>query len=185
MNVYITGGCKNGKSTFALNAAISLSAGRPMYYVATMSPSDDEDVDRIRRHRSERKGLGFATLEIYTGIQQCIDKVPCESVLLIDSITALMANEMFGSGRADGSACVRVTEGLEFVLSRTKDIVMVSDYIYSNAELFNGHTDMYMSALAAVDRRMAQLCDAVIELCNGCATFHKGTLTSLIQEGTV
>ena len=103
MNVYITGGCKNGKSTFALNAAISLSAGRPMYYVATMSPSDDEDVDRIRRHRSEREGLGFATLEIYTGIQQCIDKVPRESVLLIDSITALMANEMFGSAHAGGT----------------------------------------------------------------------------------
>lgn len=180
MNVYITGGCKNGKSTFALSAARSLSAGRPMYYVATMNPSDGEDADRIRRHRLERKGLEFTTLEIYTGIQQCIDRAPHESVLLIDSITALLANEMFGSGYADGSACLRVTKGLECVLSMAKDIVMVSDYIYSNAELFNGYTDMYMSALAAVDRRMAQLCDAVIELCNGRATFHKGTLTSLI-----
>ena len=175
MKIYITGGCKNGKSTFALNTARSMSGGRPMYYVATMNPSDDEDVDRIKRHRLEREGLGFATLEIYTGIEQCIEKTPLEGVLLVDSITALLANEMFGSGFADGSACMRVTEGLEFVLSRAKDIVMVSDYIYSNAEPFDVYTDMYMSALAAIDRRMAQLCDAVIEMSNGCAMFHKGT----------
>lgn len=185
MNIYITGGCKNGKSTLALNIARSLSAGRPMYYVATMNPSDDEDVDRIRRHRLEREGLGFATLEIYTGIQQCLDKVARESVLLIDSTTALLANEMFGSGCADSSARMRVIEGLERVLGGVGDIVMVSDYIYSNAELFNVYTDMYISALAAVDRRMAHLCDAVIELCNGCATFHKGTITSLTREGMV
>ncbi len=183
MNIYITGGCKNGKSTLAMNVARSISGGRPMYYVATMNPSDDEDVDRIRRHRLEREGLGFVTLEIYTCIQQCLDKVACESVLLIDSITALLANEMFGSGFADSSACMRVTEGLERVLGRAGDIVMVSDYIYSNAELFNVYTDMYMSGLAAIDRRMAHLCDAVIEMCNGSATLHKGMITSIIQEG--
>ena len=47
MNVLISGGCKNGKSFFAQQLAAELAAGRPLYYIATMIPRDDEDRARM------------------------------------------------------------------------------------------------------------------------------------------
>ena len=45
MNVFISGGCKNGKSYYAQRDAKRQAgaAGRPLYYIATMIPHDEED----------------------------------------------------------------------------------------------------------------------------------------------
>ena len=58
MNVFISGGCKNGKSMYAQEIARDMAReqGVPMYYLATMIPTDDEDRARIRRHIGERDG---------------------------------------------------------------------------------------------------------------------------------
>ena len=70
MNIYISGGAKNGKSTFAQQRAKELASagGTPLYYVATMIARDSEDDARVARHRREREGWGFETLEIPDGI---------------------------------------------------------------------------------------------------------------------
>ena len=56
MNVFISGGAKNGKSMFAQRAAKEMAEekGAPLYYVATMIPHDEEDEARIARHIRER-----------------------------------------------------------------------------------------------------------------------------------
>ena len=65
MNIFISGGCKNGKSYHAQELARNMSREKslPLYYLATMIPTDDEDRARIRRHLSEREGWGFDTIE--------------------------------------------------------------------------------------------------------------------------
>lgn len=65
MNIFISGGCKNGKSYHAQELArdMAVQGGLPLYYLATMIPHDDEDRARIRRHLSERDGWGFETVE--------------------------------------------------------------------------------------------------------------------------
>ena len=70
MNVFISGGCKNGKSYYAQKLASDLAReqGKPLYYIATMIPRDEEDRARIRRHLAERDGWGFETLEQPTNI---------------------------------------------------------------------------------------------------------------------
>ena len=63
MIVFITGGAKNGKSSYAQELAVQLAAGGRHYYIATMIPVDEEDRERIRRHVADREGLGFETVE--------------------------------------------------------------------------------------------------------------------------
>ncbi len=63
MKIFISGGVKNEKSYQAQRLARMLAHGRPLYYVATMEPHDEEDDARIARHRQERDGWGFTTLE--------------------------------------------------------------------------------------------------------------------------
>lgn len=63
MKLLISGGAKNGKFMYAQHAAKHMAGNGPLYYIATMEPCDEEDLARILRHRREREGWGFETLE--------------------------------------------------------------------------------------------------------------------------
>ena len=60
--VVIGGGVRSGKSRFALERAGQLGGPRRTF-VATAEPLDGEMAERIARHRDERRGGGFTTLE--------------------------------------------------------------------------------------------------------------------------
>lgn len=176
MTIFISGGCKNGKSSFAQNVAIALSKDSRRYYVATMIPSDEEDEARIERHIENRANLSFETRECGTDILSCLDGADENGCFLLDSVTALLANEMFRDGQMDETAPVRVAQGLLMLADRVKNAVFVSDYIYSDAACFDEGTEGYRQGLAFVDRAMAGRCDTVVELCAGDYILHKGVL---------
>ena len=176
MTIFISGGCKNGKSSLAQNVAIALSKNSRRYYVATMIPSDEEDKARIERHLEDRADLGFETLECGRDILDCLEGADETACYLVDSVTALLANEMFRDSQVDESAPVRVAQGLLMLADRVKNAVFVSDYIYSDAACFDESTESYRQGLAFVDRAMAGRCDTVVELCAGDYILHKGVL---------
>ena len=175
MNVLISGGCKNGKTGFAQDIAIGLSGSGKRYYVATMLPCDDEDRVRIARHIEERAGMGFETLEQPRDISACLQAVEPEATFLVDSVTALLINEMYPDMKdADPEAADRCCEGLLEIAARAKNAVFVSDYIYSDAARYDNFTENYRASLAQIDRALAEACGTVIELCAGNVIFHKG-----------
>ena len=174
MSTYISGGCKNGKSFYAQRVA--KAGGRPLYYLATMIPHDEEDLARIRRHRKERAGWGFETLECGRDILRCLDSADSGGSFLLDSVTALLSNEMFSDSGMDESAPERVADALEVFVRRAPNTVLVSDFIFSDAMLYDAWTEAYRRGLAAIDRRMAACCDNVIEVVAGQFIVHKGVL---------
>jgi len=177
MTIFISGGCKNGKSSLAQYAALALSKNSRRYYVATMIPGDAEDEARISRHIENRAGLGFETIECGRDILGCLDGTDEKACFLIDSVTALLANEMFQNGVADETAPQRVAQGLLTLADRVSNAVFVSDYLYSDAAYFEEGTEAYRRGLALVDRALAEYCDTVAELCAGNRILHKGVLT--------
>ena len=181
MSTYISGGCKNGKSGWAQRIAKARAeredAPLPLYYVATMIPTDGEDRARVLRHRQEREGWGFVTLEQGRDVLRALDVADPRGVFLLDSVTALLANEMFpGAGEIRWDAGSRVADALMAFARRAPNTVFVSDYIFSDALLYDETTEAYRRALAHVDRRMAQCCDNVLEIVYGQAIVHKGVL---------
>ncbi len=176
MNILISGGCKNGKSFHAQRVArsMALADGRPLYYVATMIPTDEEDRARIRRHVAERDGWGFQTVEQGRHILACLKKVDPTGVFLVDSVTALLSNEMFpADGPMDLAAAARVAGELAEFAQRTGHTVFVSDYIYSDARDFEEMTACYRRGLALADRTLAQVCEQVIEVAYGATYLFK------------
>lgn len=170
MNVFISGGCKNGKSMYAQNMAKSMAekAARPLYYVATMIPSDNEDRERIRRHIADRDGWGFQTLEQGRNIIELLDRknVDPQGAFLLDSVTALLSNEMFlPDFSVDLQAPDRVKRDLRDFAERTGNTVFVSDYIYSDARQFDELTAAYRKGLADCDRELSKVCGSVLEVC--------------------
>lgn len=211
MNILISGGAKNGKSMFAQKTARTMAQEHdvPLYYVATMIPVDGEDEARIRRHRKERAGWGFETLErgrdlpgLLAGNAKATDAWPDDpetapveaavtaaeggaepadprGVFLLDSVTALLGNEMFlPDGSVDRNAPERVAEDCVRFAEMTGSTLFVSDYIYGGAETYecgavktedpDDLTEAYRRGLALIDRRLAQVCDRVVEVSAGC-----------------
>ena len=172
MHTFISGGCKNGKSWYAQR--IAQTAGKPLYYVATMISTGEEDDQRIARHIRERDGWGFATLECGRDILSCLKDADCTGSFLLDSVTALLANEMFRPEGFDPSAPERVAAELEAFARRTGSAVFVSDFIYGDAQRYDEWTEGYRRGLALIDRRLAACCDNVLEVSSGCVICHKG-----------
>ena len=177
MTVFLSGGCKNGKSTLAEQIAVHLSRPEHLYYLATMIPHDEEDRLRIARHVQSRAGLGFQTVECGLGLEKALEKADPAGSYLLDSVTALLSNEMFRpDGSVDLSAPERVAGELTALCRRLKHIVFVSDYIYSDAQRYDESTECYRRCLAKIDRLLANISDTVIEVSAGQLIFHKGGL---------
>ena len=62
MLILVTGGAGSGKSLLAERISMQLKC-MPFWYVATMQVWDQECRDRIDRHRRQRAGKGFQTVE--------------------------------------------------------------------------------------------------------------------------
>ena len=132
MNYFLSGGAKNGKSSLAQEIVCAQSG--PRYYLATMIPHDDEDRLRIQRHLDNRAGMGFQTVECGADILSS----------LLDSVTALLSNEMFrADGTMDASAPARLEAELLEFSRRMRCCVFVSDYIYADGGQYDEWTECY------------------------------------------
>ena len=186
MNIFISGGCKNGKSLHAQELAKEMADVQhvPLYYIATMIPKDDEDHNRIRKHIEARDGWGFVTVEKPTHLMGMFDddfrdengeRVDPKGAFLLDSVTALLSNVMFGpNGEYDEDAGASVKEDVAAFARATGNTVFVSDYIYSDARKFDDWTENYRRSLAMCDRELARICDQVIDTSFGSFTRIKG-----------
>ncbi|MCL2408292.1 MAG: bifunctional adenosylcobinamide kinase/adenosylcobinamide-phosphate guanylyltransferase [Oscillospiraceae bacterium] len=174
MKIFISGGCKNGKSYYAQKLAKAQAAGE-LYYVATMKSADSEDDERIERHQRERDGWGFTTVEQPADIENILHNCDSGGSFLFDSLTALLSNEMFPmDGDINVRAAEKVSSGLNRILDEVEDIVIVSDYIYSDAMIYDELTEQYRESLAALDREAAGKCDVVLEAAYANLIVHKG-----------
>jgi len=198
MKVFISGGCKSGKSLYAQQLCQRMrKEGTPLYYLATMIPADDEDDVRIARHRKEREGCGFETVEVGCDVVAAVDQCNRRGTFLLDSVTALLSNVMFApsdgemfelsdgemfapsdgeiSGyRVNHNAHIKTAVDLTEIMGRLDNIVIVSDFIYSDAFLYDDLTEAYRRSLAYIDKQVALRSDVVLEYCAGNCIVHKG-----------
>ena len=175
MKVFISGGCKNGKSYYAQMLARQMRPhGGMLYYLATMIPADEEDLRRIEKHRQEREGWGFETMEISRNILAATNGCQKNGSFLLDSVTALLANEMFeNDGSVVPNAAQKIAHDLVLLAERTEHVVFVSDDIHSDACLYDVATEEYRKGLAYIGRRLAGVCDSVLEMSAGIIVPHK------------
>lgn len=174
MRVFLSGGCKNGKSTYAQSIAYRQKNKAPLYYIATMRPMDEEDRERICRHVREREELPFETVEISEDIADVKERCNRKGSFLLDSMTALLANEMFRGEDIFPGASDKIISQMDILFRELENLVLVSDYIYSDAWQYDANTRQYCEQLAALDRFCASRCDVVIEVCGGMIMVQKG-----------
>ncbi|MDR0336670.1 MAG: bifunctional adenosylcobinamide kinase/adenosylcobinamide-phosphate guanylyltransferase [Planctomycetaceae bacterium] len=174
-NVFISGGCKSGKSYHAqILAKNKQQKNLPLYYLATMFPQDNEDQQRIKKHQQDRIGWGFETIEVSKNILSVLDTCNANGTFLLDSVTSLLANEMFSEqGTIVDHAPEKLGHELVLLAGRLKNIVFVSDFIYSDSDFYNTSTEEFRKGLAFIDRKLAGICETVLEMSCGIVIAHK------------
>ena len=76
----------------------------------------------------------------------------------------------------DVAAAQQCAEDLVVFSKSVKNIVLVSDYIYSDAQRYDEVTETYRKCLADIDRNLAAVSDTVLEVSAGNVIVHKGDL---------
>lgn len=172
----VTGGSGSGKSEYAESRAVSIHRkyGGRLIYIATMMAYDDEAVQKIERHRMMRAGKGFETIECFTGLSEAA--LPDKSVVLIDCLSNLAANEMFLEN-GSGMDCVRNIEmGLRRIGKACAGVVMVTNEIFSDGIKYAPETQKYIHNLAIINRIAADMSDTVSEVVCGIPIIIKGDM---------
>lgn len=170
MLILITGGSGSGKSAFAEETVVSLGEG-PRIYIATMYPFDRESELRIARHRRMRAGKGFETIECYTGLRNV--RVPKDSVVLLECMSNLTANEMFQESGAGENTVSEILEGVRALQKQVRHLVIVTNEIFSEAASYEGETETYQAYLGAVNTALAEAADEAAEVVYGIPVYLK------------
>lgn len=171
MIALITGGSKCGKSTFA-EELLDGFAGRKIY-VATMRPFGEDAREAIERHRRSRAGKGFEAVEKYSDIGELSLEPGC--AVLLECLGNLVANELF-SGEETRDPADKIVAGLKAVAEKAAKLVIVTNQVGSDGISYPEGTSGYVRALGEVNRRAAELADAVFETVYGVPVALKGEL---------
>ena len=174
MRVLMCGGSSCGKSAFAERLAASLAKER--VYVATMRAWGADAKMRIERHRRQRQGLSFETLE-------CPDSlagVPATTgVVLVDDLGNLCANALFGEDAQPSDvreAKVRLLDEFCSLCERAAHVVVVHVEAGCAGRYQDPGTMSWLTLNGSVAAGLAARFDCVIEVTSGLPCVLKGEL---------
>lgn len=160
----VTGGSGSGKSAFA--EQLVLEAGeRHRIYIATMLPFGEDAKKRVERHRSMRREKQFETIERYTGLDQL--QLPADCTVLLECVSNLTANEMYGADGAHEQTADAVVRGLLHLKRQAADLIVVTNEVFSDGICYDASTMQYLAYLGEINRRIAAEADRVTEVVYG------------------
>ena len=170
MIVLVYGGSACGKSQFAEDTICRLSEEKSKYYIATMQVGDDEEnIERVAKHREMRKEKGFMTIECQVSLEKALDEMDDSKNALLECVSNLVANEMFFDGEIIGKEDTvrKVKDGLSKFAEGTENLVIVTNNIFESDSDYDEITLSYMDALGEINSFLAMLADEVYEVVVG------------------
>lgn len=158
--LFLTGGSKSGKSTWAENWACDLAkqTQSPLNYIATLRAGQDpENLRRIELHRAQRRGKGFRTLECPGSPDELSLLRDRSEVNLLECLGNLVANAITDANLWQGSEEDRETvfhltdeigESILRLARASKQFILVSNDIFSDVISYDEGSIMWREAMA-------------------------------------
>lgn len=157
---FVIGGCRSGKSAYALNQANRLNS-RQKYFIATSVPADPEMEKRVDAHQKER-GEDWHTIEEPVLIHEKIDQYSrAAGVILVDCLTLWVSNLMLQSTAFERveTAVALLEEALE---KSNCPVFLVSNEVGLGIVPENMLARQFRDLAGFVNRRMAKKADRVV-----------------------
>ena len=168
----VIGNPGSGKSKIAEDIVCGMDLKR--YYIATMKVCDEEGKKRVLKHKKNREGKGFITLEIPYKIADAKEKITDgdRSVILIECMSNLIGNEIYDDDRTSklckpseeaASAIEKIImDDIRILSENVKETVIVS-----NEFDFDGDDEMtrfYVDITDMINAGLSKLADEVIDV---------------------
>ena len=169
MLTLIIGGSGSGKSEFA--EILTEGFPGPRIYLATMAAADAESRRRILRHRTQRAGRGFLTLECPQNIAAA--EIPKGASVLLEDLSNLLANELF---MPNGGGEDAVREGLQALLKKCDNLVIVTNEVFSGGCNYGEESLRFLQMLADLNCRIAKEAELVAGVVCALPNVLKGEL---------
>ncbi|MDR3708036.1 MAG: bifunctional adenosylcobinamide kinase/adenosylcobinamide-phosphate guanylyltransferase [Capsulimonadaceae bacterium] len=164
--ILVLGGARSGKSRYAEQLAGSLAGGRPIAYIATMVPIDDETIARIERHRRQRPASWRTIEEPLNAAAALGSRTEGAGAVVLDCVTLLVTNHLMAMQEGEENAFeARVDEEIDALIDAARtapaSVVLVSNEVglglvpeYPLARLFRDVAGRANQRLAAAANRV-------------------------------
>jgi adenosylcobinamide kinase/adenosylcobinamide-phosphate guanylyltransferase len=167
--VFITGGARSGKSSFAISEALKIAGKKA--FIATAEATDREMEERIKRHKQDR-GNRWKTFEEPVAVARLVEEISVRyPVIVIDCLTLWLANVMMSGMNAEKE--IRDLTAVLRALKKTKLFVVSNEVgmgIVPENELARKFRDM----AGRLNQKVASASDEVYITLSGIPVKIKG-----------
>lgn len=162
--MFITGGARSGKSSFALSTASAIEGKRA--FIATMQAFDDECSERIRLHKEER-GDCWDSFEEPLDIIPLISRISHEyDIIVLDCLTLWLTNLTLAGDRDISSETSALAQALAQINTRAT-IIIVTNEVGMGIVPENALSRSFRDHAGTLNRKVAQSCDEAYLVVSG------------------
>lgn len=155
----------SGKSLFA-ESLVARTTGRRVY-VATMMAQTGDNHRRVEKHRRQREGLGFLTLEEPFALNGL--DIQEEDVVLLEDMTNLLGNVLF----VKNGTAASVLADILALAKRCRHLIVVTIGGLS-PKGYQGETADYIRAIEELNEALTREAHVVVEMDRGKPRSRKG-----------
>ena len=162
--ILITGGSRSGKSAFAQQMAEQIQG--PRLFVATCPHTDSEMDERIHRHRQDRQGKGWQSVEEPLFLPEQLDNCKPGTTVLIDCLTLWVNNLMFEAekhkqGLNEDQVAVRAERLGQAACAHQGSVILVTNEVGLGIVPDNPMARLYRDLVGRCNQVVAQRADQV------------------------
>ena len=161
----VLGGARSGKSRFAENLARQHGGLRT--YIATAEAFDDEMRQRIAKHREQRAGDGWVTIE---STLDPASVLPRDGLVLLDCVTVWLGNLMH-HGRDLRAEVAKLCAALEVCPA---EVILVSNEVGLSIVPENAMARRFRDEQGLANQALAEIADNVYYIAAGLPLKLKG-----------
>ncbi|KIH76328.1 adenosylcobinamide kinase /adenosylcobinamide-phosphate guanylyltransferase [Geoalkalibacter ferrihydriticus] len=163
--VFITGGARSGKSTFAQQQAEACPG--PLLYLAAARVEDAEMAARIQAHRAVR-GARWQTLEEPLEIVRALSGACGYGAVLFDCVTLWLSNLLFHH-QEDQTLILNAVDQLAATLTQLEiPVFIVSNEVGSGIVPENRLARLFRDLAGTANQRLAAVADEAWLVAAGC-----------------
>ncbi len=161
--IYISGGARSGKSSFALQCA---QRYRHKAFLATAEPFDDEMRARVEKHRQER-GSDFHTIEEPLHLDRALQHPPDGiDVVIVDCLTVWAGNLLYKLESSDLMTS-HIDRLLAVLENPPSNVILVSNEVGMGIVPDNAMAREFRDMAGIINQRVAKVSTEAWLLCSG------------------
>lgn len=173
----VIGKSNTGKSELAEKLALETGDDK-VYYLATMNVMDEAGRERVAKHRKQREGKGFITIEKQTDIAGILDESGdgFKSTVLLECVANLVSNYIFDDDfditkcDADKSCediASKVATEIKELSEKVHNLIIVTNEYDKDGEGYDDATRFYVRTLSRTNELIKLYCNDIHDLLAG------------------